>query len=241
MQLELPALHGVRHQFRIQLCTALMSGKVDDDLSMQLEAAPGDMFSFVRISWCEGDAEGLVDNDAAFARAAAAAASAEAIDDPAFRDPTTRCARVTSFKGNLRDAKKYFELVFLRKTGSNWKGATHCYAEVPAARRGTLRYRVAGAVATSGATAASGATFSSTAALMPYSLLQSWAKKRGIKANATLAVLRAAWVAAMEGGVGSEREMVLRWRYRLSKDGSVVDELILPARGKRKMMKKNIR
>ena len=183
-----------------------MSGKVDDDLSMQLEAAPGDMFSFVRISWCEGDAEGLVDNDAAFARAAAAAAGAEAIDDPAFRDPTTRCARVTSFKGNLRDAKKYFELVFLRKTGSNWKGATHCYAEVPAARRGTLRYRVAGAVATSGATAASGATFSSTAALMPYSLLQSWAKKRGIKANATLAVLRAAWVAAMEAAAVIEVE-----------------------------------
>ena len=45
-------------------------------------------------------------------------------------------------------------------------------------------------------------------------------------------------LATMEGGDGSGGGMVLRWRYRLSKDGSVVDELILPARGKRKKKKK---
>ena len=38
------------------------------------------------------------------------------------------------------------------------------------------------------------------------------------------------------GGVG----MVLRWRYRLSKDGSVVDELILPAKLKKKMDGKQV-
>mgnify|MGYP006088856971 CR=1 FL=1 len=182
------------HWFRTELCVAKMTGSVDDDNSMLLEAAPNEKMYFVRESWGKGKAGARVNNDAGFASAAAAAAQAEAVD-PAFADASKRCARVTSFKGNFAGAKKFFNRIFRDKTGNQWKGETYDYPKVRATRGGVARYCIAGVVASSRAAAASSATLSSGGKI-PYRMLQRWAKQQGIKASGSRVELEAAMAAA---------------------------------------------